>query len=100
MTRTLETAEGTLKGLLAADPLTQGMTTRARGTHIYAGRIDPPGPYAVEEPDDRIRFSHLGGNRWGLSVRRHTGRWERTPFAGTLEELVEIVGTTMQHLVA
>ena len=42
----------------------------------------------------------MGGARYGLSVRRHTGRWEKTPFSGTLSELVGAICTTMQHLVA
>jgi len=25
---------------------------------------------------------------WGLSLPRHTGSWERTPFVGSMEELV------------
>lgn len=26
---------------------------------------------------------------WGLSLPRHTGRWERTPFIGQIEELTD-----------
>ena len=89
-----------LRALLDDSPVTRGMTIRARGDHIYLGREEPPGPYADEEPDDRLRLSLLSGKRFGLSVRRHTGRWERTPFSGTLAELVEAVCATMQHLVA
>jgi hypothetical protein len=33
-------------------------------------------------------------------VKRHTGRWEKTPFRGTLEETVSTVCALMQHLVA
>jgi hypothetical protein len=33
-------------------------------------------------------------------VKRHTGRWERTPFMGTIEEMVDALRTFMQHLVA
>ncbi len=39
-------------------------------------------------------------NQWGLSVRRHTGRWEKTPFTGTLEELSDVIWSLMQHIVA
>jgi len=77
------------------------MTIRARGDHIYLGRDEPPGPYtAPDDPDDRVRLSLLGGDRFGLSVKRHTGRWERTPFTGSPAELVQAICATMQHLVA
>jgi hypothetical protein len=33
-------------------------------------------------------------------VKRHTGRWERTPFSGTLKEMVHVMHAFMQHLVA
>lgn len=38
--------------------------------------------------DDHARLTRLGGVRWGLSLPRHTGRWERTPFMGTMDEVV------------
>jgi hypothetical protein len=47
-----------------------------------------------------VRFTHLGGASFGLSVRRHTGRWEKAPYSGSLRELVAVVTTVMQHLVA
>jgi hypothetical protein len=34
------------------------------------------------------RLTQLGAGTWGLSFPHHTGRWERTPFVGSLEELV------------
>ena len=52
------------------------------------------------EPDDRVKFTHCGVNIYGVSVRRHTGRWEKTPFSGPLEDMFAIVCTFMQHLVA
>jgi hypothetical protein len=96
----MQTAKRKLKELIETSPITEGMTIRVRGSHIYLGREDPPGPYASDEPDDRVRLTHLGGTRFGLSVRRHTGRWEKTPFSGTLEEVVGVIWTTMQHLVS
>lgn len=96
----LEQSQRQLLALLEANPVTKGMTIRVRGDHLYLGRKEPPGPYADEEPDERIRLTVLGGTRFGLSVHRHTGRWERTPFSGTLQELTQVICTTMQHLVA
>ena len=95
-------AEQELRKLLDGNPVTQGMTLRVQGSHFVLGRPDPDpdGPYPDLEPDDRVRLTHLGGPRYGLSVRRHTGRWERTPFQGTLSELVEAMSAPLQHLVA
>lgn len=89
-----------LKKLLEASPVTAGITIRASGSHLVIGREDPPGPFSDGAPDDRVRFTHLGASRFALSVRRHTGRWEKTPFSGSLEEMVSVVCATMQHLVA
>jgi len=33
-------------------------------------------------------------------VKRHTGRWQRTPFTGKLDEIVDAMQAFMQHLVA
>jgi hypothetical protein len=96
----LEAAERELRVLVDESPITCGMTIRAQRAQLYLGRPIMPGPYADDEPDDRVRFTHLGGTAFGLSVRRHTGKWEKTPFSGTLRELVDIVSTAMQHLVA
>jgi hypothetical protein len=78
------------------------MTLRVQGSHFVLGREDPDpqGLFPDREPDDRVRLSHLGGMHYGLSVRRHSARWEKTPFSGTMPELVEILCTTMQHVVA
>ena len=87
-------AASTLEQLLAADHLTAGMSIRARGDHLILGRT------ADDGDNDRVRLTHLHRSTWGLSVKRHTGRWERTPFAGTIDELVGVMRTFMQHLVA
>ena len=46
--------------------------------------------YSGEASDSHLhaRITHLGRGHWGLSLPRHTGRWERTPFMGTMEEVV------------
>lgn len=95
-------AEQELRELLDGNPVTKGMTLRRHGSHFVLGRPDPDpdGPYPDLEPDERVRLTHLGGLRYGLSVRRHTGRWERVPFQGAPSELVEALSSTLQHLVA
>lgn len=100
MNSSMKSAEQELKAIVASSPITEGMTVRVHGDHLYLGRVEPPGPYATGEPDDRVRFSRLGGAKFGLSVLRHTGRWEKTTFTGSLKDLHDVVCATMQHLVA
>jgi hypothetical protein len=64
------------------------MYVRVRGEHLIAGRIEQN---QTPENSDRVRFTRLAANSYGLSVRRHTGRWEKTPFSGTLEETLSAV---------
>lgn len=94
--------EQELRALLEANPVTAGMTIRAHGSNFILGRpdINPGGPYSSAEPDDRLRLTALGRSRFALSVRRHTGKWEKTPFSGTLPQLFDVICATMQHLVA
>ena len=39
----------------------------------------------------RARFTALGAGHYGLSLTRHTGRWEATPFHGPLPEVVDVL---------
>ncbi|HWU40188.1 MAG TPA: hypothetical protein VN203_21260 [Candidatus Acidoferrum sp.] len=93
-------AESELKGLLQAHPPTAGMSVRVHGDHLILGRQEAIGPHGQLENDDRVRLTKLAGTTYGLSIKRHTGRWERTPFAGTLQEMVDVILGCMQHLVA
>ena len=96
----MRVAQSNLTGLLEAHEPTAGLYVRAHGDHLILGRREPWGPGGEAVEDDRVRLTRLGGSSWGLSVRRHTGRWERTPFCGTLQEMVEAILGCMQHLVA
>ncbi len=100
MNDAMRAAQTKLAKLLESDHLTAGMYVRVRGDHLIAGRSEPSGPDQTPEQDDRVRFTRLGANFYGLSVKRHTRRWEKTPFRGTLEETVDAVCAVMQHLVA
>jgi hypothetical protein len=95
-----EADKAKLERLLAESPPTEGMYVRRRGENLTIGRQEPFGPGGALVDDDRLRLTALGASTWGLSVRRHTGRWEKTPFTGTLHELNAIIQTLMQHLVA
>lgn len=95
-----EAAKQRLEQLLAANPITQGMYVRPWGEHLIVGRQEAIGPEGAMEADDRVRLTAQSHSKWSLSVRRHTGRWEKTPFTGTLEELRDVIWSLMQHIVA
>lgn len=52
-------------------------------------------------PDDdaqkHARFTHIAADSWGLSFPRHTGKWEKSPFTGTLDELVDTLVDNFPH---
>jgi hypothetical protein len=100
MQANMRAAESKLKGLLEAHEPTAGLYVRVHGDNLILGRREPIGPNGPLEEDDRVRLTRLSNSTYGLSVKRHTGRWERTPFSGTLEEIVDIILGCMQHLVA
>lgn len=93
-------ARSSLRKLLEAHDLTAGMYVRAHGKNLIVGREEQVGSEGAIQRDDRVRLTRLSASKYGLSVKRHTGRWERTPFAGTMGEMVEAITTYMQHLVA
>jgi hypothetical protein len=95
----MQTACSCLTKLLAGRTPTAGMYVRVHGDHLILGRRERFGPNGEMEDDDRVRLTRLATSRYGLTVKRHTGRWERTPFSGTLEEMVDVIAGVMQHLV-
>ncbi len=76
------------------------MYVRARGDHLILGRDESFGADGEVVEDDRLKLTALNRSTFGLSVRRHTGRWEKTPFTGNLDELTDIIWSMMQHIVA
>lgn len=96
----MNTPADELQRLLEAHPPTAGLYVRTHGDHLILGRREPIGPDGRLANDDRVRLTRLSAASYGLSVKRHTGRWERTPFTGTLQEMVDVILGCMQHLVA
>lgn len=96
----MRSAVSALEQLLESDRLTAGMCVRAHGDSLIVGRRDTSSPDKAPQTDDRVRLTRTERSTWGLSVKRHTGRWERTPFSGSMEEMVEVMHAFMQHLVA
>jgi hypothetical protein len=100
MQRGMRQAQEQLTERVEGDPLLRGMYVRVRGEHLILGRPDGDAPGGTSQSDDRLRLTRLSRDQWGLSVKRHTGRWERTPFSGDFDVVVETVHAFMQHLVA
>lgn len=96
----MDAASCSLKRLLKADASTDGMYVRVRGKNLILGREELIGPSGERVNDDRVRLTRLNSTTYGLSMKRHTGRWERMPFVGTLAELVETLQNGLPHLVA
>lgn len=96
----MEHAQAQLTTLLEQNEITVGMYVRVHGDHLIVGRKEPFGQHGELDDTDRVRFTRLSSRSYGLSVMRHTGRWERTPFKGPLADMVETVRALMQHLVA
>jgi hypothetical protein len=55
----------------------------ARGVHLVVENSDEQGAYPV------ARATALDSAQFGLSFRRHTGRWETMPVVGTLDDVAE-----------
>jgi hypothetical protein len=100
MNEQMQVAQEKLVTLLEKSAITAGMYVRVHGDHLIVGRWDRDGPRGAKEKDDRVRLTRLNNRTYGLSVKRHTGRWERTPFRGSMQEMVTAIHSYMQHLVA
>ena len=96
----MQLAQSKLSGLLDAHEQTAGLYVRVHGDHLILGRLEPLGPDGEMENDDRVRLTRLSASTYGLSVKRHTGRWEQTPFTGDMREMVDTILGCMQHLLA
>ena len=93
-------ALSTLEALLEANEITAGLSVRAHGENLILAREVDEADKGEPILEDRVKLTRLSSTRWGLSVKRHTGRWERTPFTGSMEEMVDTMCAFMQHLVA
>ena len=99
MNAKMESTRIQLVKLLDGHPTTSGMSVRVHGDHLILARPETLTPKRRPEDDDRVRITRLKGRTYGLSVKRHTGRWQQTPFVGSLDEMVSTIHNFMQHLV-
>jgi hypothetical protein len=95
----LVAARDRILAIIGQHECTAGLDVRVQGKHIVLARPEITSTGHIEQ-DDRVRLTHVQGSVFGLSVVRHTGKWEKTPFAGTVDELLETILMTMQHLIA
>ena len=73
-------------GLLHEKGLTHlKVTTRALNIVIYSEHGN--------EKENRCRFVKMQGNTYNLHMADHRGKWEPTPYTGTIDELVELTTT-------
>jgi hypothetical protein len=52
------------------------------------------------DPDPEVRLTHIPPRSWRLDLRHHSGRWDQTPFVGSLGEMVEMaadIGRLADH---
>ena len=100
MKTAMRLANSALTELVDGNELTAGMYVRVYGDHLILGRRESTAAEGEFENDDRVRLTRVSASRYALSVKRHTGRRERTPFSGTMNEMFATILTLMQHIVA
>ena len=91
-------ARDSLERLLAQNDATSGMYVRVYGKSLILGRDETYG--GETQRVDMVRLTQRARSRYGLSYKRHTGRWERMPFEGTMPELVALLQGGLTHMVA
>jgi hypothetical protein len=89
-----------LRELLGKGANTRGLEVTERQGSWVLSRRERVGPGTRRELVPRVRLTPLGGAGYGLSVFRHTERWEKTPYVGSPEELVSLLDGELGFLVA
>jgi len=57
-----------------------------RGQHFVIYSTSPEG-----DKFNRVRLSRISSVEYQLGIANHMGRWEATPFTGTLSELMQLL---------
>jgi hypothetical protein len=76
---------------------------RQRLTHVSAKRRADTLTLLTGPADDswpRARFRLLTKHRWTVEMADRAGRWEKTPFQGSLKELLALVAETFPWILA
>ena len=74
-----------LECLLAAHEGLGHLAVNRRGRSLTLTSEDAHGPTR------HVKLDWLGANLWGLSLPTRSGRWQRTPFSGSLDELWQVL---------
>lgn len=96
----MASAQASLLALLREHADTRDLEVRVHGSSLVLSRTELYRAGEAPVRDDRTKLTCIAPNCYGLSVKRHTGRWEKVPFTGTLAELVDIMRSLMPHLIA
>jgi len=71
-----------LRAILTERKLTHlHVTKRGKALTIASGPIG--------DPDPEARLTLVAPGTWCLDLRHHAGRWDQTPFTGSLADLVD-----------
>lgn len=62
------------------------LTVYRAGDHLFVAHPGPPD--APHDVDPVLRISHAGRWRFGLSLRRPSGRWQPVPIAGAMFQVI------------
>lgn len=70
-----------------AERLMEHLDVDIRGSHVIL--------YSGDDGDkwNRIRLTRLGGGAYQLAMADHRGKWDPTPFTGTMEQLLDLVAS-------
>ena len=61
------------------------LLVKGRGQHLIIYAQHP------ENKEPRLRLTALPGGICGLSFCSHSGKWERTPFVGSMQNILDTV---------
>ena len=81
----MDVAQSQLEKLIADHGGLDHILVKRRGKSCTLYSETPHGP------DLHAKFDPLGRNVWRLSLPTHTGRWEKTPFIGSMDEVVQVL---------
>jgi hypothetical protein len=90
----IETAAESLQRSLEEHKNFRHLRVKKRGQSltIFSGKPEDPWPHA------RLSRKSSTSNLWQLSFPDHKGRWERTPFFGSLRELTVMLARDFSFL--
>lgn len=83
-----------LRILLLTEPGPEHLEVESRGGDLIV---------LTREQGDVVRLARLSAlpaGRYGLSLMWHSGRWERLPVVGTLDEVVQILRADYADMLA